>query len=168
MPAPLGFLIHECTDGGCSWKVRAAGTFSSPGTKDIEVGVDDEGFIFLGYKAEMDDKREFLWRKDYTEPVDTRRAREETKNNGYGYSCVTVWLGLFEFQEICSSRHEQVIKSSSRHAGESLSARVTLCLSPGVSVLFTLKCHLGWSAKNAVYPAKNVWIQRMHIKQVIK
>lgn len=52
--------------------------------------MDDDGFIFLGYKAEMDDKREFLWKKDYTEPIDTRRAREEITNNGYGYSFVTV------------------------------------------------------------------------------
>lgn len=112
----ISLSMNQCTDGGCSWKVRAIGAFSSSGTKDIEIGVDNDGFIFLGYKAEMDDKRELLWRKDHTEPIDTRRAREEIKNNGYGYSFVTVWLSLFEFEEICSSRHVQVIKSASRHA----------------------------------------------------
>uniref|UniRef100_A0A3Q1HUN7 Myomesin 3 n=1 Tax=Anabas testudineus TaxID=64144 RepID=A0A3Q1HUN7_ANATE len=52
------------------------------GTKNIEAGVDNDGFIFLGYEAdEMDDESKLLWSKDYSEPIDARRAREETKNN---------------------------------------------------------------------------------------
>ncbi|KAM6994920.1 myomesin-3 isoform 1-T1 [Tautogolabrus adspersus] len=53
-----------------------------PGTKNVEVGVDDDGFIFLGYEAdEMNDESKFLWGKNYTEPVDAGRARAETKKN---------------------------------------------------------------------------------------
>ncbi|XP_060906102.1 myomesin-3 [Labrus mixtus] len=53
-----------------------------PGTKNIEVGVDDDGFIFLGYEAdEMNDESKFLWGKNYTEPVDAGRVRAETKKN---------------------------------------------------------------------------------------
>lgn len=56
--------------------------------------MDDDGFIFLGYGAEMDDESEFLWRKNYTEPIDAGRAREETKKNGYGCSCVTLRVSI--------------------------------------------------------------------------
>ncbi|KAG7474146.1 hypothetical protein JOB18_002672 [Solea senegalensis] len=52
------------------------------GTKNIEIGVDDDGFIFLGYEAdEMNEESEFLWSKDYTEPVDAERARAQTTDN---------------------------------------------------------------------------------------
>lgn len=54
----------------------------SSGTKSIEVGVDEDGFIFLGYENnEMNEESKFLWSKDYSEPIDTGRAREETKKN---------------------------------------------------------------------------------------
>ncbi|XP_034554592.1 myomesin-3 [Notolabrus celidotus] len=54
-----------------------------PGTKDIEIGVDDDGFIYLGYEAnEMNDESKFLWGKNYTEPIDAGRARTENKENG--------------------------------------------------------------------------------------
>lgn len=56
------------------------------GTRSIEVGVDDDGFIFLGYDADMDDEAEFIWRKNYTEPIDSSRAHEGTKTDGYGCS----------------------------------------------------------------------------------
>ncbi|XP_074539735.1 myomesin-3 [Halichoeres trimaculatus] len=54
-----------------------------PGTKNIEIGVDDDGFIYLGYEAnEINDESKFLWGKNYTEPIDAGRARVETKKNG--------------------------------------------------------------------------------------
>lgn len=68
--------------------------------------MDDDGFIFLGYEAQMNDGSEFLWRKNYTEPTDSGRARQETKKNRYGCSFATL-----EFQELCGSRLEQVIKT---------------------------------------------------------
>lgn len=54
------------------------------GTRSIEIGVDEDGFIFLGYDADRDDEAEFIWRKNYTEPIDSSRAHEETKTEGYG------------------------------------------------------------------------------------
>lgn len=56
------------------------------GTRGIEIGVDDDGFIFLGYDADMDNEAEFIWRKNYTEPIDSSRAHEGTKTNGYSCS----------------------------------------------------------------------------------
>lgn len=52
------------------------------GTRNIEIGVDDDGFIFLGYDADMDEEAEFIWRKNYTDPIDSSRALEETKADG--------------------------------------------------------------------------------------
>uniref|UniRef100_A0A8C5E8X9 Myomesin-3-like n=1 Tax=Gouania willdenowi TaxID=441366 RepID=A0A8C5E8X9_GOUWI len=55
---------------------------TSPGTKNIEIGVDDDGFIFLGYEVEeMNDESEFLWNKNYSEPIKAGRVKEETKEN---------------------------------------------------------------------------------------
>lgn len=53
-------------------------------TKSIEIGVDQDGFIFLGYDAGMDDEADFIWGKNYTEPIDSSRAHAETKAEGYG------------------------------------------------------------------------------------
>ncbi|XP_067365957.1 myomesin-3 isoform X1 [Channa argus] len=51
---------------------------TKPGTRNIDIGVDNDGFIFLGYEADkMNDESEFLWSKDYTEPIDASRARAE-------------------------------------------------------------------------------------------
>lgn len=47
--------------------------------------MDNDGFIFLGYEAdETDDESKFLWNKNYTEPIDAKRAQAETKKDGYG------------------------------------------------------------------------------------
>ncbi|XP_015230877.1 PREDICTED: myomesin-3-like [Cyprinodon variegatus] len=55
---------------------------TQPGTKEIKIGVDDEGFIFLGYEAvKMSDDSEFLWRKDFTKPIDSQKAKAETAKN---------------------------------------------------------------------------------------
>uniref|UniRef100_A0A3B3XT03 Myomesin 3 n=1 Tax=Poecilia mexicana TaxID=48701 RepID=A0A3B3XT03_9TELE len=55
---------------------------TQPGTKEIKIGVDDDGFIFLGYEAvEMNDDSEFIWSKDYTEPIDSQRTKAETTKN---------------------------------------------------------------------------------------
>lgn len=52
------------------------------GTKEIKIGVDDDGFIFLGYEAvEMNDDSEFIWSKNYTEPIDSQRMKAETTKN---------------------------------------------------------------------------------------
>ncbi|XP_029360148.1 myomesin-3 isoform X2 [Echeneis naucrates] len=55
---------------------------TKPGTKNIEIGVDNDGFIFLSYEAdEMNDDSKFLWSKNYTDAIDAGRAQTETKNN---------------------------------------------------------------------------------------
>lgn len=55
---------------------------TKPGTKNIEIGVDDDGFIFLAYEAdEMNDSSKFLWSKNYREAIDAERAHIESKNN---------------------------------------------------------------------------------------
>ncbi|KAF3839405.1 hypothetical protein F7725_018122 [Dissostichus mawsoni] len=51
--------------------------------KHIEIGVDDDGFIFLGYEAEgTDEESQFLWNKNYTEPIDAQRAQAENTKSG--------------------------------------------------------------------------------------
>uniref|UniRef100_A0A3Q3EVU2 Myomesin 3 n=1 Tax=Labrus bergylta TaxID=56723 RepID=A0A3Q3EVU2_9LABR len=54
-----------------------------PGTKNIEVGVDDDGFIFLGYEAdEMNDESKFLWGKNYTEPLTLEEFGQKPRRIG--------------------------------------------------------------------------------------
>lgn len=53
-----------------------------PGTKEITIGVDNDGFIFLAYEAsEMTQKGMFVWSKNFKEMIDAGRVRLETKNN---------------------------------------------------------------------------------------
>ncbi|MEQ2290811.1 hypothetical protein AMECASPLE_006752, partial [Ameca splendens] len=55
---------------------------TQPGTKEIKIGVDDDGFIFLGYEAvKMNDESEFLWSKNFTEPISSQRTKVETTKN---------------------------------------------------------------------------------------
>ena len=66
---------------------------SSSGTKNIEIGVDNDGFIFLGYEAdEMNDDSKFLWSRNYSEAIDAERAQEKSKKNRY---VVQVQHGLY-------------------------------------------------------------------------
>ncbi|KAG5857994.1 hypothetical protein ANANG_G00025390 [Anguilla anguilla] len=50
-----------------------------PGTKDIELGVDDDGFIFLAFESQEGD--EFSWAKNYKDAIDAGRATVENKDN---------------------------------------------------------------------------------------
>ncbi|KAG7469064.1 hypothetical protein MATL_G00124840 [Megalops atlanticus] len=55
---------------------------TKPGTKDIEIGVDDDGFIFLAYESQqMSQGSQFLWAKNYRDAIDAGRARVETSKN---------------------------------------------------------------------------------------
>ncbi|KAM4600603.1 myomesin-3 [Polymixia lowei] len=55
---------------------------TKPGTKNIEVGVDDDGFIFLAYEAaEMTDGSRFLWSKNYREAIDAGRSSVKDEKN---------------------------------------------------------------------------------------
>ncbi|XP_069335647.1 myomesin-3 [Eulemur rufifrons] len=53
-----------------------------PDAREIEVGVDEEGFIYLAFEApEAPDSSEFQWSKDYKGPPDPQRVKIEDKVN---------------------------------------------------------------------------------------
>ncbi|XP_004394807.1 PREDICTED: myomesin-3 [Odobenus rosmarus divergens] len=53
-----------------------------PDAREIEVGVDEEGFIYLAFEApEAPDSAEFQWSKDYKGPPDPQRVKIEEKAN---------------------------------------------------------------------------------------
>uniref|UniRef100_A0A8C2Y746 Myomesin-3 n=1 Tax=Coturnix japonica TaxID=93934 RepID=A0A8C2Y746_COTJA len=55
---------------------------SKPGTNEIELGVDEEGFIYMAFEApEKNDSSEFIWSKDYEGPPDADRVQTEEKGN---------------------------------------------------------------------------------------
>ncbi|KAL7980516.1 hypothetical protein Chor_001670 [Crotalus horridus] len=57
-------------------------TMPEPDTKEIEVGVDEEGFIYLAYEApDMVDTSEFIWSKDYEGPPNPDRVEIVDKDN---------------------------------------------------------------------------------------
>ncbi|XP_055759477.1 myomesin-3 isoform X1 [Salvelinus fontinalis] len=55
---------------------------TQPGTRDIEIGVDNDGFIFLAFEAtEITEKSTFVWSKNYKEAIEAGRARVLWENN---------------------------------------------------------------------------------------
>ncbi|XP_041963044.1 myomesin-3 isoform X2 [Alosa sapidissima] len=55
---------------------------TKPGTKEVEIGVDNDGFIYLAFEVdEMTKDSKFVWSKNYDEAIDAGRVRVETKNN---------------------------------------------------------------------------------------
>nr|XP_015204681.1 PREDICTED: myomesin-3 [Lepisosteus oculatus] len=53
-----------------------------PGVKDIEIGVDEDGFIFLAFESpEMNDSSQFIWAKNYRDAIDAGRVKIESKHN---------------------------------------------------------------------------------------
>uniref|UniRef100_UPI003AB0E41C myomesin-3 n=1 Tax=Centroberyx gerrardi TaxID=166262 RepID=UPI003AB0E41C len=74
--------VNAAGVGGASLPSEPVTAQTQPGTRNIEIGVDDDGFIFLAYEAAgMTDRSEFLWSKNYREAIDAGRARIESKNN---------------------------------------------------------------------------------------
>lgn len=74
-----------------SWWENVNGVFaltlSPSGTKNIEIGVDSDGFIYLGYVSdEMNDESAFIWSKNYGEAISTGRAQVETKKDRWDCS----------------------------------------------------------------------------------
>ncbi|TMS10552.1 Myomesin-2 [Larimichthys crocea] len=75
--------VNEAGVGCASLPTEPVTAQTQPGTKNVEIGVDNDGFIFLSYQADkMNDTSEFLWSKNYTEAIDAGRAQAETKKNG--------------------------------------------------------------------------------------
>ncbi|KAM9320124.1 myomesin-3 [Gastrophryne carolinensis] len=55
---------------------------TKPGTNEIEVGVDDEGFIYLSFEnPEPVDNPQFVWMKDYKAGPDPEKTEVETDGN---------------------------------------------------------------------------------------
>ncbi|XP_017309001.1 myomesin-3 [Ictalurus punctatus] len=55
---------------------------TDPATREIEIGVDNDGFIFLSFEApETLDQIQFEWKKNYRQAIDAGRAHLETKQN---------------------------------------------------------------------------------------
>ncbi|NXL47366.1 MYOM3 protein, partial [Podilymbus podiceps] len=55
---------------------------TKPGTNEIELGVDEEGFIYMAFEApEKNDDSEFIWSKDYEGPPDADRVQIGEKGN---------------------------------------------------------------------------------------
>ncbi|KAI1894840.1 hypothetical protein AGOR_G00119890 [Albula goreensis] len=52
---------------------------TKPGMKEIEVGVDNDGFIYLAFESNT--AGQFEWNKNYREAIDATRATLETKDN---------------------------------------------------------------------------------------
>lgn len=60
----------------------------STATRDIEIGVDDDGFIFLSFEApETQGQLQFDWKKNYKQAIDAGRAHLETKENKCVINC---------------------------------------------------------------------------------
>ncbi|XP_042346235.1 myomesin-3 [Plectropomus leopardus] len=75
--------VNEAGVGCPSLPTEPVTAQTRPGSKDIEIGVDDDGFIYLSYETDkMDDESKFLWNKNYTEPIDAKRAQAENKKKG--------------------------------------------------------------------------------------
>uniref|UniRef100_A0A4W5MQP3 Myomesin 3 n=1 Tax=Hucho hucho TaxID=62062 RepID=A0A4W5MQP3_9TELE len=55
---------------------------TQPGTRDIEIGVDNDGFIFLAFEAtEITEKSTFVWSKNYKKAIEAGRASVLWENN---------------------------------------------------------------------------------------
>lgn len=132
-----GFLLDHFIFESC-WK---SALLLSSGTRDIQIGVDDDGFIFLGYEAEADDESETLWRRNYSEPIDTERAREETTKKGC--DCL-VWAPGNLWQWETTSCHTHCADSTLRVAVSFYSERISVLFTPSLpswlrptNILFT-------------------------------
>ncbi|XP_024917238.1 myomesin-3 [Cynoglossus semilaevis] len=74
--------VNKAGVGRASLPTEPVTAETKPGTKDIEIGVDDDGFIFLGYEADkVIEQDDVVWNKNYTEPIDPERAQSETTKN---------------------------------------------------------------------------------------
>ncbi|KAL2084759.1 hypothetical protein ACEWY4_020277 [Coilia grayii] len=74
--------VNEAGVGMASLPTEPITAQTKPGTKEVEIGVDNDGFIFMAFESDVMDKgNEFVWSKNYSEAIDASRARLETKNN---------------------------------------------------------------------------------------
>lgn len=75
------FRVSAVNEAGTGWASLPSDPViaqTTPDNKNIEIGVDEDGFIFLGYEA---NGKECIWSKNYTESIDASRAQAQSKNN---------------------------------------------------------------------------------------
>uniref|UniRef100_A0A3B3Z8N3 Uncharacterized protein n=1 Tax=Periophthalmus magnuspinnatus TaxID=409849 RepID=A0A3B3Z8N3_9GOBI len=79
----IGYILEVCQgDQSDEWTAINDQPISS--SKDIEIGVDDDGFICLTYAAEeINEETPGLWNKEYCEPIDESRAQTHSEKNRY-------------------------------------------------------------------------------------
>ncbi|XP_030637314.1 myomesin-3 [Chanos chanos] len=74
--------VNEAGKGMASLPTEPVLTQTKPGTRDVEIGVDNDGYIFLSFESsDVNEGSQFLWSKNYTEAINAGRARIETKDN---------------------------------------------------------------------------------------
>ncbi|XP_073781636.1 myomesin-3 [Danio rerio] len=74
--------VNDAGVGMCSVPSEPVRAHTKTGTKEMEIGVDNDGFIFLSFEApDGTDEGVFRWNKNYGKAIDAGRARLENKNN---------------------------------------------------------------------------------------
>ncbi|XP_055020131.1 myomesin-3 isoform X2 [Boleophthalmus pectinirostris] len=74
--------VNEAGAGCPSLPSEPVTVTTPPGSKDIQIGVDDDGFICLTYEAEeINEETPGLWNKEYSEPIDESRAQAHSQKN---------------------------------------------------------------------------------------
>uniref|UniRef100_A0A3B3Z9D9 Uncharacterized protein n=1 Tax=Periophthalmus magnuspinnatus TaxID=409849 RepID=A0A3B3Z9D9_9GOBI len=76
----IGYILEVCQgDQSDEWTA-----INDQPISNIEIGVDDDGFICLTYAAEeINEETPGLWNKEYCEPIDESRAQTHSEKNRY-------------------------------------------------------------------------------------
>ncbi|XP_057691458.1 myomesin-3-like [Corythoichthys intestinalis] len=148
--------VNEAGTGAASLPSEPVVAQTSPDTKNIEVGVDDDGFIYLAYESDhVIDGNVGLWNKNYTEPIDGARAQTDNKD---GRSVLTFRdpseedLGLYtvEMSDDPSLSSSHLLTAEDLERLKELSQQVR-------NPLITLKS--GWNVDVSETGGVRLWLQ---------